>query len=154
VQYRVHILLYKDTIDAVQGDWWGLVRFFPTHTTGEGNESGSPRVVYTTNITRTISIYLSMPLQTSLDLGRFFSHLIFYIQSVGLLGRVISPSQGRYLHTDSANTDQTHADNHASSGILTHDPSVRVGEDSSCLRAGTHYNAATCKATVAATTFF
>jgi hypothetical protein len=31
-------------------------------------------------------------------LGRFFSSLI-YTQSVGLLGRVISPSQGRYLHT-------------------------------------------------------
>jgi hypothetical protein len=30
--------------------------------------------------------------------SRFFSFLI-YIQSVGLLGRGISPSQGRYLHT-------------------------------------------------------
>jgi hypothetical protein len=36
---------------------------------------------------------------TSLGLGRFFSHLIFFIQSVGLLGRGISPSQGRFLHT-------------------------------------------------------
>jgi hypothetical protein len=32
-------------------------------------------------------------------LGSFFSFL-FYIQSVGLLGRRISPSQGRYLHTE------------------------------------------------------
>jgi hypothetical protein len=32
------------------------------------------------------------------DLGRFFSFLI-YTQSVGLLGRGISPSQGRCLHT-------------------------------------------------------
>jgi hypothetical protein len=32
-------------------------------------------------------------------LGRFFSSLI-YTQSVGLLRRVISPSQGRYLHTE------------------------------------------------------
>jgi hypothetical protein len=31
------------------------------------------------------------------DLGRFFSFLI-YTQSIGLLGRGISPSQGRYLH--------------------------------------------------------
>jgi hypothetical protein len=31
-------------------------------------------------------------------LGRFFSSLI-YTLSVGLLGRGISPSQGRYLHT-------------------------------------------------------
>jgi hypothetical protein len=32
------------------------------------------------------------------DLGRFFSSLI-HAQSVGFLGRGISPSQGRYLHT-------------------------------------------------------
>jgi hypothetical protein len=28
-----------------------------------------------------------------------FSFVIFFTQTVGLLGRVISPSQGRYLHT-------------------------------------------------------
>jgi hypothetical protein len=33
------------------------------------------------------------------DLGRFFSFLI-YTQSVGLLGRGISPSQGNYLHRE------------------------------------------------------
>jgi hypothetical protein len=31
--------------------------------------------------------------------GLFFSFVIFFTQSVRLLGRVISPSQGRYLHT-------------------------------------------------------
>jgi hypothetical protein len=31
--------------------------------------------------------------------GLFFSFVIFFTQTVGLLGRVISPSQGRYLHT-------------------------------------------------------
>jgi hypothetical protein len=30
--------------------------------------------------------------------GLFFSFLIFFTQTVGLLGRVISPAQGRYLH--------------------------------------------------------
>jgi hypothetical protein len=62
------------------------------------------------------------------DLGRFFSFLI-YTQSVGLLGRGISPSQGRYLHTEH-NTNNT--DIHASSGIRSHDPSVRAGEDGHC----------------------
>jgi hypothetical protein len=33
------------------------------------------------------------------DLRRFFSFFI-YAQSVGLLGRGISPSAGRYLHTE------------------------------------------------------
>jgi hypothetical protein len=42
------------------------------------------------------SIYGSTAL---VDLGRFFSFLI-YTQSVGLLRRGISSSQGRYLHTE------------------------------------------------------
>jgi hypothetical protein len=49
--------------------------------------------------------------------------------SVGLLGRVISPSQGRYL---------THTDIQASTGIRTHDPNVQASEDSSCLRPRGH----------------
>jgi hypothetical protein len=48
--------------------------------------------------------------------------------SVGLLGRVISPSQGHYL------TQRINTDIHASSGIRTHDPSVRASEGSSYLR--------------------
>jgi hypothetical protein len=51
-----------------------------------------------------------------------------YTQSVRHLGRGIGPLQGRYLHTDI----------HASSGIQTHDPSVREGEDGSCLRPRGH----------------
>jgi hypothetical protein len=52
---------------------------------------------------------------------------------VGIFGRGISPSQGRYLHTE-----WTHTDIHASSGIPTHDPSVRAGEDGSCIRQRGH----------------
>jgi hypothetical protein len=39
--------------------------------------------------------------KTHVDLGPFFSFL-FYTQFVGLLGRVISPSQGRYLHRETS----------------------------------------------------
>jgi hypothetical protein len=47
-----------------------------------------------------ILIYLSIHGPTALvDLGRFFSFLI-YSQSVGPLERGISPSQGRYVHTE------------------------------------------------------
>jgi hypothetical protein len=59
--------------------------------------------------------------------------LDLFTQSVGLLGRGISPSQGRYLHTE-----QTHTDIHASSGIGTHDPSVGACEDISYLRPRGH----------------
>jgi hypothetical protein len=47
-----------------------------------------------------LKTYLSLYDSTALvDLGRFFSFLI-YAQSAGLLGRGISQSQGRYLHTE------------------------------------------------------
>jgi hypothetical protein len=64
-----------------------------------------------------------------LDLGRFFSFLI-HTQSVGLLGRGISPSQGRYLHTEEhKHRKKTHTDIHTLSGIRTYDPSVPAFED-------------------------
>jgi hypothetical protein len=67
--------------------------------------------------------------------GLFFSFIIFFTQTIGLLGRAISPSQGHYIHTGQhKHRINAHADIHALSGIRTHDPSVRVSEDSSCLR--------------------
>jgi hypothetical protein len=60
---------------------------------------------------------------------------IFFAQLVGLLGRMVSPSQGRNLpvgqHKHRINT---HTNIHALSGIRNHDPSVRSGEDNSCLK--------------------
>jgi hypothetical protein len=43
-----------------------------------------------------------------LDLGRFFSCLIVYTQSVGPFRRGISPSQGRCLHTEQHKYGITH----------------------------------------------
>jgi hypothetical protein len=67
------------------------------------------------------SIHLSMGVQS-------FCWTLFQF-----LGRGISLSQGRYLRTG-----QTHAEIHALSRIRTHDPSVRVSEDTSCLRESGH----------------
>jgi hypothetical protein len=80
-----------------------------------------------------IPTYLSLsPAAPSLEhrasVKRFVS-LQFLNPKTGLLGRGISPSQGRYLHKDRIN-----ADIYALSLIGTHDPSVRASEDSSCLR--------------------
>jgi hypothetical protein len=64
-----------------------------------------------------------------------FYFLNLFTQTVGLLGRGISSSQGRYLHTGQHKrriNEQT--DIHSLSGIRIHDPSVRASEDSSCLR--------------------
>jgi hypothetical protein len=55
------------------------------------------------------------------------------------LGRMMSPSQGRYLHTgQNKQRINAHTDIHALSGIQTHDPSVRASEYSTCLRPHGH----------------
>jgi hypothetical protein len=54
-------------------------------------------------------------------------------QSVGLLGRVISSSQGLYLYTNTNAHTQT-LNIHAQDGIWTDDPGFRASEDSACLR--------------------
>jgi hypothetical protein len=63
-----------------------------------------------------------------------FSVSSSYSQLVWLLGRGIRPSQGRYLHTGQHKRRiNAHTDIHTLSGNWTHDPSVRVSEDNSCL---------------------
>jgi hypothetical protein len=57
-----------------------------------------------------------------------------FLQTVELLGRVIIPSQGRYLNTGQhKHRINAHTDIHGLSGFRTHDPSVRASEDSSSL---------------------
>jgi hypothetical protein len=71
--------------------------------------------------------------------GLFFSSIIIFTQSVGHFVRVISQSQGSYLHTGQhKHRINAHIDIRAFSGIRTHDPSVRASEDSSCLRPRGH----------------
>jgi hypothetical protein len=69
-----------------------------------------------------------------------FSVSSSYTQSLGLLGRGMSPSQSLYLHAEQhkhrINAHDT--DNQALCGIRTYDPSVRRSEDSSCLRTRGH----------------
>jgi hypothetical protein len=85
-------------------------------------------------------IHSPMALQPSLlGPGLFFSFVIIFTQTVGPLGRVISPSQGRYLHTrQHKHRIDANTDIHALSGIRTNDPSVRASEGSSCLRLRGH----------------
>jgi hypothetical protein len=62
-----------------------------------------------------------------LDPGLFFSFIIFFTQTTGLLGQVISPWKGRYLHTgQQKHRINAHTDFHAWSGIRIHVPSIRV----------------------------
>jgi hypothetical protein len=71
--------------------------------------------------------------------GLFFSFVIFFVQTVRLLGRGISPSQGCYLHTGQhKHRINAYTDIHGLGGIRTHDRSVRAKEDSSWLRPRCH----------------
>jgi hypothetical protein len=60
------------------------------------------------------------------DLGRFFSFLI-YTQSVGLLGRGISTSQCRYLHTEQRKY-KINAHRHPSMPQVGFEPTIPVFE--------------------------
>jgi hypothetical protein len=67
--------------------------------------------------------------------GLFFSSMIFFTLTVGLLGRLISPSQGRYLHTGQHKRRINARPNiHTLSGNRNHDPRFRTSEESSCLK--------------------
>jgi hypothetical protein len=58
-------------------------------------------------------------------------------QLAGLLGRGISPTQGRYLHR-TRETQNNRRHTHTLGGIRTHNPNVRAGEDISYLRPRGH----------------
>jgi hypothetical protein len=59
-----------------------------------------------------------------------FRNLSFFTQMVGLFRRVISPSQGRYLHTEQhKHRINENTDIHILSGIRTYNPSIRASED-------------------------
>jgi hypothetical protein len=94
-------------------------------------------VTYPTTISFSfIHQWLYSPL---LSPGLFFSCVIFFAQTVGFLGREISLSQGRCLHTGQHKQNKrTHTDIYASSGIRAYDPSVRASEDGSCFRPRGH----------------
>jgi hypothetical protein len=74
-----------------------------------------------------------------LGLGRFFSFLILNIRYDSLDGGSARRKAATYTQ-DNTNRIIAHTNIHASSGIRTHDPSVRASEDSLCLKARPHYS--------------
>jgi hypothetical protein len=71
------------------------------------------------------NVTYSVALQSLKDLGRlaYRRFLELFRHLVGLLGRVISPSQGLYLHRTTQHRN-TRTNIHALNGNRTHDPSV------------------------------
>jgi len=90
-------------------------------------------IIIIINISFSFSFKVSPTWPVPIQNFNFWNLWIYYEYLVRLLGRGISPTQGLYLRRK---TQQKNADTHihASSGIRTHDPSVQVVEDSTCLR--------------------
>jgi hypothetical protein len=82
-----------------------------------------------------IHLWLCSP---SLNLGCFFSLLIFYTVDRTPWTWDQSDVIPLPAHRTTTNTEETHTDIHASSGIRTHDPNIWAGEDNSCPRPGSH----------------
>jgi hypothetical protein len=81
-----------------------------------------------------IKFHISLSIYDStavVDLGRFISFLI-YTQSVGLLGQGSAHRKAPTYSQNNTNTEKTHTDIQALSGIRTDDLSVRAGENGSC----------------------
>jgi hypothetical protein len=95
-----------------------------------------PRYLYISLIHSFINGYTA--LCWVLPLSHNVSFVIFLTQTVGLLGRVISPSQGRYLNKGQHKHTINGHNIHSLSGIRTHDPSVRASEVRSCFRPPGH----------------
>jgi hypothetical protein len=75
----------------------------------------------------------------------FLFGLLDLRHSVGLLGRVIRPSQGLFLYTHTQKNARAHTNTHTQtpnmhvlSGIQTHDHGFRANEDSACHRVHSH----------------
>jgi hypothetical protein len=77
----------------------------------------------------TIDFFFPVALQSLMDLGRltYRRFLELFRQMVGLLGRVISPSQGLYLLRTTQHR-KTRTNIHALSGIRPHDPSNQLAK--------------------------
>jgi hypothetical protein len=86
---------------------------------GGGGEIGTIQ-----NNAEILQFFSPVALQSLKDLGRltYMRFLELFRHTVGLLGRVISPSQGLYLHRTTQHR-KTRTNIHALSGIQTHDPS-------------------------------
>jgi hypothetical protein len=87
-----------------------------------------------------ICTLFSVALQSLKDLGRltYRRFLELFRQMVGLLGRVISPSQGLYLHRTTQHR-KTRTNIHALSGIRTHDPSNQPAKTHASDRTATEF---------------
>jgi hypothetical protein len=79
-----------------------------------------------------ICLLVPMALQRFVGPWSLFQCLDLVTQSVGLLGRGISPSQGRLPAPKAAQTENKRTQK--SMHQMEHDPGVRASEDSSCLR--------------------
>jgi hypothetical protein len=82
-----------------------------------------------------LSVFLLLPLEHRASVKRFVSLQFLNLrQSAGLLGRVISPSQGLYLQTEKRAHTHTTTKHPCPEWDSNHDLGFRASEGSACLR--------------------
>jgi hypothetical protein len=125
---RVKPFLPRNSFDVVRGAFLiSLLEGFYDY----GSNSHVSRILRSYNETQLFLkhslLSYTVALQSLKDLVRltYTRFLRLFRQTVGLLGRMISPSQGLYLHRTTQHR-KTETNIHALSGIRTHDPSVRT----------------------------
>jgi hypothetical protein len=120
---RPNVRIVSPTLCDINNIWWGVEILEPLIMQFSPASSHFAPLTFSLHC-----IHSSMALQPFVGPRPLLQFRNLFTQTVGLLGRVISPSQGRHLHTGI----------HALSGIRTHDPSVRESEDSWYLRPRGH----------------
>jgi hypothetical protein len=79
-----------------------------------------------------ISLILQWLYSPLLGPDLLFSFVIIFIQMVGLVGRVISPSQGRYLHTEQ---HKHRTNSHTHMPWVGFEPTILVSKRAKCVHA-------------------
>jgi hypothetical protein len=137
-----------ETIKCIARDVWMRAHLFKlvntNHTQGFSWSDlirDKCRILYIKDATSTFLLFFFFSSSSSsscLFPSQLLRNYWSYRQMVGLLGQVISPAARPPPIRDIPNTEETRADIHAQSGIRTHDPSVWVNEDISCLKPSSH----------------
>jgi hypothetical protein len=114
-------MLYRGNV-SYKNNWYTLIIFKNSYYFATNNILSTCFAIFPS-----VSIHSfihQLLYSTLLGPGLFFSFVIFFTQTVGVLGRVISPSQGRYLNTWQHKTQNNRIHRHPSMPWAEFEPTI------------------------------